>query len=303
MNFGSAAVEFVDLNPMPEDTVLDESDKEFGKTSFCRLFVQVHEIISEFDKTVKPLEGVESFNKGMNEIEINATRAIKHTLTSLSKEVNHGKSILDESREKLEEFRHSTGVLEANSNRTFPSTFFLNYIDDLGKKASDITETIRLFEKSMEPSKSTEDPRILKELLESQSDAIVRCGTKMADIKDKSDKLMEKLIRTFKKHGLQTDHLEFKRDIEKDSDSLEIESSFKQYLAQRKRDLEKRDTKTNFSELCSQTAKTSFGAGTNKLGTSSGSTINKGTGLTGLSLSTSTTGGSAQQAIANTTNK
>ncbi|EAX94235.1 hypothetical protein TVAG_001520 [Trichomonas vaginalis G3] len=287
MQFGGMgkAIPWEDIKPIPEDTVITENEKFLKNTQFLGFVTQLLEIQSDFTKTVKPLEGVESFNKVMNEIEINATRALQHTLTTLSNEVNFGKSVIDDSREKLDEFRRSQRGIQSNSNQTFPSAFFTKYVEDIDKKAEEITDAIKLYERSLEPPKYSTNPTTLIQMIEFQHDAIIRCASKMADIKDKTNKLLERVSDRYKNNGLKTDILDSKEaETEKMSDAIHIEAAYKQYLNKRKADLEKRDKKTNFEELCKGTATNTFGSG---LGGGLGKGI--GGGTTSTSTSTGTT--------------
>lgn len=230
-------------------------------------FIEIFELQEENKKLYKPPEGAESFDKKISEFESNATRSITHSLVILSNEIDHGKSVISESRDQLDSLRKDKENLQ--SCRTFPSPFFAKYIDNIEKQKTDISDAIAIFEKSLTRENFTLTPMVLVQLIESQHDAIVRCSARMADVKEHSDRLKDKIKEIAKKRNIIIDDaLLYDEEDDKSSTVMQVDSAFKQFQAERKRNLEKRDRTTKFAEVCQPQKKTGLGGkgilGTNR---------------------------------------
>jgi len=242
-------------------------------------FVHIYESMSLY-KNAKPLEGIEAFDKKLLEIEVNSTRSILHYLSILSSEIDHGNLIVSEIRDELESFRRD--LANSGKNRSTTSPFLSRFMSNIKKRSLDINESISSLEKNLQIHAPLENPMSVVQVIKEQHDAILRCGARLSDIRDKSEEIMQRLSESLKKQGVNSDVLKSIR-MSEDRNSIvsQVEHSYEQYKEERKRNLEKRDKTTNFVTICARPTTGKFGLGS-KLGglSSTSSTLNKGTTTT-----------------------
>ena len=214
-----------------------------------------------FKNKITTLEKVESFDKQMNEIEIDVKRSIDHTLNILAGEIAHGNSVIKDARDQLENLKE---LKKSHKKHSFPSPFFQQFMDDLNKKAQDVKDSIKSFERSLEPSTEKQTSDSLLNLIRTQHNAIIRCSANLSNIQKSIEPLKEKIITIMKDDGKNTDFVSSIgiSDETTEINTLNVIDQYNKFLEGRKRDLEKRTAMKEevLKEKCAVAAtKTAFG--------------------------------------------
>lgn len=197
--------------------------------------IQVKKLVEEYGTKIKPLEGAEAFDKRLTELEEDMKRAILHTLTALANEVDHGNIAISELRYDLELSQQdlNNAVLPHSS----PSPFLIRFVDSIDKRSKNLKDAIDAFNNKSQLDTSIQSTRTLVSVLEEQDHAITRCSARVYQVNEKSNKLKNKVVATLRQRKIElrdTDEIEAKT-----TNVQTLKNSYEEFLADRKRNLEK----------------------------------------------------------------
>lgn len=244
------------------------------------------ECILQYQKA-KPLEGIDTYGKKVADVYDDSIRAIQHTLSALASEVDHGNSLIAEARADLDMYH--ADKTNSYASHAFPTPFMSRFVHNLEKRKKNLSEAISEYENKLQEGKQTESPALLVQVLQEQNEAIVRCSSRVSEIQRKTDEL-----RSFLQNRTMRSHSNLKymdEDDSKRSVVSTVQMQFEQFLEERKRCIEKRDTTTNYRSLCEVPGNSGkYGIGGKKLGASFS---NFGTQKTGAAASGAAASGAA----------
>lgn len=225
----------------------------------------------------KPIDGLDSLGKKLSDLSEDATRIIQHTLLHLANEVDHGNAAIREARDELDTFhRDYTDALHPHK---FPLPFISRFADKIQQRSKNISEAITAYESKLQSTEQPDSPAVLVQVLNEQYNAIIRCSARVSEIQRKSQEIRNLFETKLKEKNANISALKLQTDGREKLSIIEsIETAYDQYVEERKRLIEKRDTTTNFSQECAvEVKKTGFG-GTSKFGFGGGGFgANKGT--------------------------
>ena len=234
-----------------------------------------------FKTKMTRLEGIDLFDKQMKEIEGDIQRSIDHTLNILSNEIEHGRSVLEDAREQLDQLRN---FKESPKRHVFPSPFFQQFVKDLDKKAEDVKDSIQSFERSLHQSNEKQTTASLINLIRTQHNTIIRSSAKLSRVQKNLEPLREQVMRIMEDRGKDTDILSSRANDSNvnDTNRLDVIEEYNKFLDGRKRNLEKRTplTEAQLKEKCAKPAagaKKGFGTTFGKTAQSKPATSTQGT--------------------------
>jgi len=267
-----------DIN-VEETTKLADTEAEV-----TNIFVTLFQVAQKYSNS-KPLEGIESFDRKLLDLYNDCNKSIIQTLVGFSNEVDHGNSLISDSRASLESL-HGDLTYSSHIN-SFPSPFFVKYVDSIGKRSKNLAEAISSFENRLQLSSSSGNPSLLIQVLEEQYKALVRCGARLSEVRNRTSDIRTKLCEQHGIRGVQADMMKNADEIEERASSVaNVLREYEQFKEERKRNMEKRDKTTDFTTKCARAQKTGFGSGLGKSFGSLGSKPTTGTSTSGSSSST-----------------
>ncbi|KAH0791068.1 hypothetical protein GPJ56_005203 [Histomonas meleagridis] len=252
-------------------------------------------IVDSFQKTNLPIEGTDAFEKRLSNIIESATRSITHTLITLTNELDHGNSSISEYRSLLETSKRDL-TIAMRPNRSGTSPFLIRYVDSIQKRGKILEEELDSFSKALESDDTISSSQSLKNVLMQQQEAIIRCGSKVSQIKDKANDIQKEIISKFKIRGIDTSKLDALDEDEAEiSRTKTIKEEYEQFLQTRKHDLEKHETNEEKFKKPEKKAGNSYSFGNfnfgnstyGKTGTNTSTTTGSNAGSGGINMNTS----------------
>ncbi|EAY02563.1 hypothetical protein TVAG_116170 [Trichomonas vaginalis G3] len=225
----------------------------------------------------KPIDGLDSFGKKITDLYDDVNRSINHTLLHLANEIDHGNSMIKEARDELDTFHRD--YTDSLHSQTFPSPFISRFTDNLQQRSKNLSEAITSYETKLQNNEQAESPAVLVQVLQEQYNAIIRCSARVSEIQRKSQSLHETFKRIFQNKDRKISDLRLDSEENgKQSVVNSVQTAYDEYLEERRRLLEKRDTTTDFSTICAPDTKAGGLFGKSKFSFGSGnSSLNKGT--------------------------
>lgn len=220
----------------------EESKKNPDLKQALFIIIELNDLVNQNEQKKKPLEGAEALEKKLIELEDDTHRALKHTIMSLAQEIDHGNEIISEYSDKLTMYRRDEEYA-SRDNHELPSPFLTRYVESLEKRENNITQAVNSFDEYLnsqstsQSSQYQQTPQSLIYVLQQQKDAIIRCSTRISQIKEKSEELQKKIKSLFT-----TKNLTNENDEEKTSVSKSIMEAYDKFQKKRISDLENRDT-------------------------------------------------------------
>jgi hypothetical protein len=273
---------------------------------------EINQKVGEYGAKAKPIDGADAFEKRLNELEEDITRGLKHTIVTLASEVDHGNSSISEFQDSLEAARRDLKNA-SHGNRGSTTSFLTKFVDSVRKRNQILGETLDAFKKRLESDDASQSPRTLVQVLEQQHEAIVRCAARIERMRERMGHVRRRSIEYLKHRQFHTNMLENMDEGEQHGSILaSVNDNYAQFLADRKRDLEKRHTNPDQFKTPVQQGMFGLGSGRSAFGSGFGSgfgsstTGTTGTGAratTGTGFGTTPTGagfGAATSGLART---
>lgn len=226
-----------------EDTLIDNLE-----AAPLNMFIETYTKCILPNQKSKSLEGVDSYGKKVSDVYDECVRAIQHTLVALASEVDHGNSLVSEARADLDMYHAD----KTNSylSHTFPTPFMSRFINNIEKRKNNLSEAISEYENKIQEGKQAENSTLLLQVLQEQNEAIVRCSSRISEIQRKADELRSLLEKRASAMHRQSIIKFVTEDDSKKSIVSAVQTSYVQFLEERKHNIEKRDTTTNYKTLC-----------------------------------------------------
>ena len=245
------------LKKSEEEAPIKETDvvADIKEVNAFNMIVDTFENVSSHQRISKSIEGIDSYGKRISDIYDESHRAIQHTLLALANEVDFGNSIVEEARADMERFH-----MEKTNNYMshYAGNPLSRTIDMLEKRKTSLSDAISEFENRLVPPSESQNPVLLVQILQEQNKAIIRCSARVAEIQRKTNEIREKL----QQHSRGKTSFRLSGDTPTRKSIVEtVQDAYEDYLKERKRNLEKRDTKTDFQTKCvvQQTGTSKFG--------------------------------------------
>ena len=277
--------------------MVNKSAAADGVPAAANYIIELYNVVEKYSKDIKPIEGAESFDKSLREIEASANRAIVHTLMTLGNEIDRGTVIKNSFRAELDTYRND--LTDIRSGATFPIPFVTRYVENLRSRSQNIRKAIDSLHQKLETKESdSQSLQTIKEIVETQNQVIGEAAAQVATIHEKSMQIREKVISTLKRRRSQSELIYKIEEGDEESHSVveKIQSDYDTFIAEQKRNLDKRETNRELfikppqaQNAFGSFGKSGFGSGFGK--TTTGFTSGFGTGSTSGAGSRKTTTG------------
>ena len=254
-SFSSAAKPFCD-----ENSSIDNSPPEVQK-----MIVEIFNISHSYNKKDKKICSGDNINfeNEMFEVESAIQKSLNKSLISLAREIDHGKNQISFSRSQMEEM---WGILKSENRKKL---FIKSYFDIILKKQKEINEVIQFLQNEFGDNRTVinriKHASDLIASTKSQHNAILRCSSKIYELRKKTEFVREKVDAYLK---VETRDRIPSHDGNEFSLVKQLEKDFKNQQNERRRNLEKRETDpTKFIQKAqtSQPFSYSFGTGNNNI--------------------------------------
>lgn len=224
-------------------------------------FVEVFNKVSENPNT-DVLEGVSPIDLEIKGIEEETQQALSGSVLSLAHQVDYAKSVIKELSQELE--KSQSDLTNSSHVRTVPTPFITRYVNRLQQRAADLSESLSAYQSRLLPNSQIDSDQTVRELLEQQYEALLRCSTKVVHVRDKLDQTRTMMSQKFNLESLSQTLA--KLDAESGSHDLiskRIENDYTQFKSERKRKLDKRNANSDLfgNSLIAAPAKPAFGLG------------------------------------------
>lgn len=218
-------------------------------------------VANEFQKDNTPLEGVDAFEKRLANIEESATKAYVHTVMTLASEIDHGNTAIAEYRSLLETARRDYTLALRPKHSTSP--FLQRYVDSIQKRGKILEDSIDSFDKALDFDDNARSSQSLRDVLIQQQEAIIRCSSKLSEIKERASEIQKEVVMKLKSNGMDASEIE---KVESDEVGISrasiVKEEYEQFLQNRKRDLEKHDlNEEKYKKPEQKSSGFSFGSG------------------------------------------
>lgn len=292
--FGSSSSKFslggkqdaVITESMTLEEVKKKQDESKEKNECIYAAVLLNDIINKSNgtqKNISPIEGADAFDKKLTSILDDAEHGLMHSMVTLANEIDNGNIAISEFRHELETSKRYL-VVASNPVHSYQSPLLSRYIHSIEKQSEIINEAISSFDNILNHEEAQPNSQSIKELLRQQHDGIARCSTRISKLEQRANEIRSAVIMKFKRKGYETSDFESYNDVEmKSSIEKSINDEYNQFLQNRKRDLEKRETNADkFKKPAQQTGGLGGGSGFKfgGFGSNSGFGNKTGTGTT-----------------------
>jgi chromosome segregation ATPase len=222
---------------------------------------ELNKKVGEYSAKAKPIDGADAFEKRLNELEEDITRGLKHTIATLASEVDHGNSAIAEYQDSLETARRDIKSA-AHGNRGSVASFLSRFVDSIRKRDQILGEALRAFKKRLELDDSTQSPKTIVQVLQQQHEAIVRSAARVEQLRERMGQVKRRAIDFLRSRRIHTNMIEnVDEGDQKGSVLATVNDNYGQFLADRKRDLDKRHTNPEQFKTPPQQSGFSFGSG------------------------------------------
>lgn len=220
----------------------DESKEKNDCIYAAVLFNDIITKSNEVQKNISPIEGADAFDKKLTSILEDAEHGLMHSMLTLANEIDNGNMEISEFRHELEASKRCL-VIASKPLHSYQSPFLSRYVHAIEKQSEIINEAISSFDNILNHEEPPPNSQSIKELLRQQHDGIARCSTRISNIEKRVNDIRNDVIMNFKRKGYETSDFESFNDVEmKASIEKSINDEYEQFLQNRKRDLEKRET-------------------------------------------------------------
>jgi uncharacterized coiled-coil DUF342 family protein len=245
-----------------EEMTLEEINNDKNLQGAIEQIKDLNKKVAEYSGKAKPIDGADAFEKRLNELEEDITRGLKHTIATLASEVDHGNSAISEYQDSLETARRDLKNA-AHGNRTSTASFLARFVDSIRKRDQILGEALQAFKKRLESDDSSQAPKTLVQVLQQQHEAIVRCSARIEQVRERMQQVKRRTVDYLKSRRIHTNMIEnVDEGDQRGSILTTVNDNYTQFLADRKRDLEKRHTNPEqFKTPPQQTGFGSFGRG------------------------------------------
>lgn len=257
-----------------------------------QIFIQVQKKINETSQ-YKPIDGIESFDSSLNDIEEKMIRAICHTLPRLGNEIDHGNEWILSAQNSLDESQYTHRSSSLHNN---PSCFLRKYVREIEKQAIELKQ---IFKAMLSKSSETELPMdifTISKVLQEQENSIDKCSAEIARINRKVDDI--RMLSNA--HNINNRYSFFSENVEQIREPITdtIKSSYSNFQAERRRLLEKHNTnELSFLHEQKSTGIGGLGRGLGGLGGGLGIGGGLGRGLNATQTKTTPAGITNQQPV------
>lgn len=195
-------------------------------------FIDVHKLIQENSKSLSTnatkVSGC-SIESDCETIKKDIIECLNSSLTSLAHQIDFGQSSFNECKNDLEisksDYQYSSHY------RSIPSPFIKRYVSKIKKHAEELSQSLASYNSRFQPQQIEQnqnkqsETQILYNLLSEQQQAILRCSSRVAAIKNRFEK-----VRSTVAAKLDTNlNLELNDDIQQNLCAQRIQDEIKRY--------------------------------------------------------------------------
>jgi hypothetical protein len=240
-----------------EEMTLEEINNDKSLQGAIEQIKDLNKKVAEYSAKAKPIDGADTFEKRLNELEEDMIRGLKHTIATLASEVDHGNSVISEYQDSLETSRRD--IVYGNRNST--SSFLIRFVDSIQKRDEILREALHSFKRRLESDEYTQSPKAIVQVLQQQHEAIVRAAARVEQLRDDMSQVKRRVVKCGKSGRLQGTVIENVEEGEQRGSILSaVNDNYVEFRAERNRDLEKRHTNVEeFKTVQTQQSGFSFG--------------------------------------------